>query len=98
MLQGLTGFICHKKFFCLDSDQNLEKALRGTWSDCSPDQLQTIAIELFSLVTRATHLIDVRTVALEMFSNDSKAAVQVLALLVCCLRKYIFVKRCYMTC
>ncbi|VDK73717.1 unnamed protein product [Litomosoides sigmodontis] len=58
----------------VDSDQNLEKALRGSWNDCSPDQLQTIAVELFSLVTRATHLIDVRTIALETFSNDSKAA------------------------
>ncbi|KAL3998353.1 Ubiquitin-conjugating enzyme family protein [Acanthocheilonema viteae] len=59
-----------------DSDQNLEKALHGSWSDCCPDQLQTVAVELFALVTRATHLIDVWTVALEIFTNDSKAAVQ----------------------
>uniref|UniRef100_A0A0R3RJH6 UNC80 domain-containing protein n=1 Tax=Elaeophora elaphi TaxID=1147741 RepID=A0A0R3RJH6_9BILA len=69
--------------FYADSDQNLERALHGSWSDCCPDQLQTIAVELFALVTRATHLIDVRSVALETFTNDSKAAVQVLALLVC---------------
>ncbi|EJW76097.1 hypothetical protein WUBG_12995, partial [Wuchereria bancrofti] len=59
-----------------DSDQNLEKALLGSWNDCSPDQLQTIAVELFSLLTRATHLIDVRTVALETFANESEASAQ----------------------
>ncbi|EJD76030.1 ubiquitin-conjugating enzyme family protein [Loa loa] len=59
-----------------DSDQNLEEALHGSWNDCCPDQLRTIAVELFSLVTRAIHLIDVRTVALETFANDNKAATQ----------------------
>ncbi|OZC12882.1 hypothetical protein X798_00517 [Onchocerca flexuosa] len=58
------------------SEQNLEKALQGSWNDCYPDQLQTIAVELFALVTRATHLIDVRTVALETFANDSKISAQ----------------------
>ncbi|VDP12876.1 unnamed protein product [Onchocerca flexuosa] len=60
----------------LNSEQNLEKALQGSWNDCYPDQLQTIAVELFALVTRATHLIDVRTVALETFANDSKISAQ----------------------
>ncbi|VDN82160.1 unnamed protein product [Brugia pahangi] len=59
-----------------DSDQNLEKTLLGSWSECSPDQLQTIAIELFSLLTRATHLIDIRTVALKTFANESEASAQ----------------------
>ncbi|CAG9531988.1 unnamed protein product, partial [Cercopithifilaria johnstoni] len=64
-----------------DCDQNLEKALCGSWSDCCPDQLQIIAVELFALVTRATHLIDVRTVAMETFTNDSKAAIQVISII-----------------
>uniref|UniRef100_A0A0R3QJP8 UBIQUITIN_CONJUGAT_2 domain-containing protein n=1 Tax=Brugia timori TaxID=42155 RepID=A0A0R3QJP8_9BILA len=59
-----------------DSEQNLEKTLLGSWSECSPDQLQTIAIELFSLLTRATHLIDIRTVALKTFANESDASAQ----------------------
>ncbi|VDK62166.1 unnamed protein product [Onchocerca ochengi] len=59
-----------------NSEQSLEKALQGSWNDCYPDQLQTIAVELFALVTRATHLIDVRAVALETFANDSKTSAQ----------------------
>lgn len=58
-------------------DSNLETALCGSWSDCCPDQLQTFAVELFALLTRATHLIDVRTVALETFAHDASAAAQV---------------------
>uniref|UniRef100_A0A915PSQ5 UBC core domain-containing protein n=1 Tax=Setaria digitata TaxID=48799 RepID=A0A915PSQ5_9BILA len=60
--------------YSADSDQNLEKALHGSWNDCCPDQLLTIAVELFALVTRATHLVDVRAIALETFTSDNKAS------------------------
>ncbi|MCP9260972.1 Baculoviral IAP repeat-containing protein [Dirofilaria immitis] len=59
-----------------DSEQNLEKVLHGNWSDCCPDQLQIIAVELFALVTQAIRLIDVWTVALETFADDNKISAQ----------------------
>ncbi|VDN00794.1 unnamed protein product [Thelazia callipaeda] len=55
-----------------DSDQSLENVLYGNWDNCCPDQLQTIAVELFALITQATHLIDVRAIAVETFASDHK--------------------------
>ncbi|VDK55187.1 unnamed protein product, partial [Gongylonema pulchrum] len=59
-----------------DSNPSLESVLHGSLYDCYPDQLQAIAVELFALLTRATHLIDVRTVALETFAHDNSSAAQ----------------------
>lgn len=42
-----------------------------SWDDCSPDQLRVAACNLLSLLTQATHLLDIRTVSIQKFFQDS---------------------------